>query len=65
MLHCIYHINGEMRVVEDDEKDKLIATDVWFDHPTKAKEERNKHERLYEKKPRKRKAIQQECESGS
>lgn len=66
MLHCIYHINGEIRVVEDDEKDELIAKNVWFDHPTKAKEERNKHERLLdEKKPRRRKTNQQERNAGS
>lgn len=45
MLHCVYHPTGELRVVEDEEKDSLIATGVWFDHPLKAKEARENNEK--------------------
>lgn len=36
MLKCVYHPIHRFQVVEDDEADKLIATGVWFDTPTKA-----------------------------
>lgn len=44
MLHCVYHPTEEMRVVEDDEKAKLLATGVWFGHPNEAKDMREKYE---------------------
>jgi len=44
MLHCVYHPTLEMQVVEDEEKDKLIASGVWFMHPNEAKEMREKYE---------------------
>lgn len=55
MLHCIYHFTGDMQVVDNYEKDILLATGEWFDHPTKAKEyadELNKME-FDEPKPKK------------
>lgn len=42
MLNCVYHFTGDMQVVDDYEKDALIASGAWFDHPTKAKEYREK-----------------------
>lgn len=36
MLHCIYHPYKELRVVEDEEKNQLVASGEWFDHPLKA-----------------------------
>lgn len=37
MLNCIYHIDGHIEVVEEDEIDSFLARGVWFDHPLKAK----------------------------
>lgn len=37
MLTCVYHPIDEMRVVESDEADRLKASGVWFDCPSKAK----------------------------
>ncbi len=46
MLHCVYHLSGEMEVVEDEDKERMIASGLWYDHPDKVKEiiekERNK-----------------------
>ena len=47
-----------MQVVEDDEKERLLASGAWFDHPNKAKnykEELLKMD-LSEPKVKKRKA---------
>lgn len=38
MLNCVYHFKGDMVVVDDEEKDKLLETGVWFDHPLKARD---------------------------
>ena len=45
MIHCIYHPTDNMRVVDDDEYEKLLSTGSWFKHPNEAKEVREKHER--------------------
>jgi hypothetical protein len=44
MLTCIYHPIDASRVVESDEADKMKATGVWFDSPSKAKQYRDKVE---------------------
>jgi hypothetical protein len=44
MLKCVYHPIHTFQVVEDEEADKLIASGVWFDTPTKAKIYRDKVE---------------------
>ncbi len=44
MLHCVYHPTLDMQVVEDAEKDELLATGVWFAHPNDAKDMREKYE---------------------
>lgn len=60
MLHCVYHISQPFRVVEDDEKEALLATGDWFDHPNKPKEnqklkEEQKEEEIeHEIQPKKR-----------
>lgn len=38
MLHAVYSIHGQIEVCDDDEKNRLLATKVWFDHPNTAKE---------------------------
>lgn len=44
MLTCVYHPIDSMRVVEDDEAERLKASGGWFDSPTKAKQYRLKVE---------------------
>ncbi len=41
MLTCVYHPLDPMRVVEEEEADRLKASGVWFDCPTKAKQYRD------------------------
>jgi hypothetical protein len=38
MLTCIYHPIDDMRVVEEDEAERLMASGVWFDNPDKAQD---------------------------
>jgi hypothetical protein len=45
MLTCIYHPTDNMRVVEDVERDRLVASGAWFDTPTEAKQMRAEYER--------------------
>ncbi len=58
MLCCVYHPTDNMRVVEDVERDKLLATGVWFNTPNEAKQLRADYERRIRdgEKPRKRKS---------
>lgn len=44
MLTCVYHPIDDMRVVEEDEAERLMASGVWFDCPAKAKSYRAKVE---------------------
>ena len=44
MLTCVYHPIDDFRVIEEDEAERLIASGVWFDSPTKAKDYRAKVE---------------------
>ena len=44
MLTCVYHPIDPMRVVEEDEAERLKASGGWFDSPTKAKQYRLKVE---------------------
>lgn len=44
MLTCVYHPIDDMRVVEEDEANRLKALGVWFDCPKKAKDYRAKVE---------------------
>ena len=44
MLTCVFHPIDAMRVVEEDEAERLIATGVWFDSPAEAKAYRIKVE---------------------
>jgi hypothetical protein len=57
MLCCVYHPTENMRVVEDVERDRLLATGVWFNTPNEAKQLRNDYERRIRdgEKPRRRK----------
>jgi hypothetical protein len=52
---CLYHPTEKMRVIEADQEDeykRLLATGVWFDHPTKAKQMRDDHEKQIRQHPR-------------
>jgi len=44
MLTCVYHPIDAMRVVEEEESERLLASGGWFDSPVKAKEYRLKVE---------------------
>lgn len=44
MLTCVHSPIDPMRVVEQDEAERLIDTGVWFDCPAKAKQYRQKVE---------------------
>ena len=37
MLNCIYHPDYGMRVVEDDEYERLLLSGGWFKHPNDIK----------------------------
>lgn len=58
MLTCVFHPIDAMRVVEEDEAQRLIASGVWFDSPRKAQtyrekvEDEIKHEELEEENPK-------------
>lgn len=52
MLTCVYHPIDAMRVVENDEAERLKASGVWFDSPTLAKEYRLKVEDDIKNEPR-------------
>ena len=61
MLNCVYHFSGDMQVVDNDEKDKMMATGAWFDHPLKAKAYKDElSAAINEPKPKKRKAKLEE-----
>jgi hypothetical protein len=45
MLNCAYHPVNGMKVVDNDEFEKLLATGVWFKHPTEAKNMREDYEK--------------------
>ena len=56
---CLYHPTDGMRVIEQDQETqykRLLATGVWFDHPTKAKEWRENYEGQIRQKPRQRRS---------
>ena len=44
MLTCVHHPIDPMRVVEEDEANRLKETGFWFDCPAKAKKYREKVE---------------------
>lgn len=45
MLYCLYHPTLEMQVVDDEEREILLETGVWFDHPLQAQQMRLDYER--------------------
>lgn len=44
MLTCVFHPIDAMRVVEEDEAERLRASGVWFDSPQEAQSYRSKVE---------------------
>lgn len=49
MINCIYHPFHKMRVVDDEEYQKLLATGEWFKHPNEAKKFKESQNELLEK----------------
>jgi len=62
MLHCVYHPTRPLKVVEDKEKEELISTGVWFDHPLKAKKYRDECIKKIKKEDKKYDEIQKKYE---
>ncbi len=58
MLHCVYHPVDPMRVVEDEERERLLASGFWFSSPDDARKAREKVEKdiKAEPKPKRKKA---------
>lgn len=54
MLTCVYHPIDKMRVVEEDEAERLLKTGVWFDSPTAALAYRTKVEDEIKQPPKKK-----------
>lgn len=45
-LTCLYHSTHKMKVTDDeDEYNNLIASGLWFDHPSKVNEKGINHEK--------------------
>lgn len=44
MINCIYHPVYPMRVVDDEEYAKMLASGEWFKNPNEAKEVRKDYE---------------------
>ena len=51
MLNCVYHPIDKMRVVDNAEREKLLASGVWFDSPLDAKNYRLKVEQEVKEEP--------------
>lgn len=45
MLNCVYHPIDDMRVVDNEERNRLLASGSWFDSPAEAKQLREKVEK--------------------
>lgn len=56
MLTCVFHPIDSMRVVEEDEAERLRASGFWFDSPTEAKDYRLKVENDVRKEKANKKA---------
>lgn len=54
MLNCVYHPVDEMRVVDDEDRQRLLETGYWFDTPAEAKQKRDTYEKRISEKRRKR-----------
>ena len=52
MLNCVYHPIGDMRVVDNDERERLLASGFWFDKPTEARAAREKVEMEMKEQPK-------------
>ena len=65
MLNCVYHPIDDMRVVDDMERERLVASGFWFDSPKDAKAFRSKVEKDVkdESKPKKAKAKSDKVEN--
>lgn len=50
-LVCVFHPVYDMRVVTYPERDELVASGQWFNHPNDAKKVREQHERQIRREP--------------
>lgn len=44
-LCCVYHKTQGMRVVENEDRDLLVGSGEWFDHPNQVNKEENENEK--------------------
>lgn len=52
MLNCIYHPVDDMRIVDNEERERLLASGFWFDSPVEAKAAREKVEKQIKDEPK-------------
>ncbi len=52
MLNCVYHPVNSMRVVDNKERERLLASGFWFDSPYEAKKSREKVEKQIMDEPK-------------
>ena len=55
MLNCVYHPIDSMRVVEDEEREHLLASGFWYDSPDEARKAREKVENDIKDEPKSKK----------
>lgn len=56
MLNCVYHPIDDMQIVDDEQRERLIASGVWFDSPAEAQAYRGKVEQEIKEEPKPKKA---------
>lgn len=57
MLTCVFHPLDPMRVVEEEEGDRLKASGVWFDCPDKAQKYKESVENEIKNEPKPNKNV--------
>lgn len=54
MLNCVYHPIDDMRVVDNEEREKLLASGFWFDSPLDAKALHDHHAEIVKEEKKQR-----------
>lgn len=63
MISCIYHPNGQMRVVDNEEFERLLKTGEWFKHPKEAEQAKEKQNEKVSTKKRRSRISEQHAEA--
>ena len=64
MLNCVYHPIDSMRVVEDEERERLLASGFWYDSPDEARNAREKVEKQIKDEPKPKPKKKAEANNG-